>query len=313
VLIRRLVLLAGGLLLWTAGALSAGEPSIRPAREAGVSIVAVGDVQLGRGVGRKIAECGTDYPFEHVRDMIAGADVAIFNLECALSAEGVAIAKRFSFKADPAAADGLARAGFDVAVLANNHSLDCGRAALAEAREALRSRGIGAVGAGMNAEEAAAPLIIVKNGLRVAVLARTFYYPDGVIYREDAPTVAVYDPDHIAEEVRAARKQADIVIVSLHWGVEYARQPQESQRRIARKLIDAGAALVIGHHPHTPQPVERYRSGIIAYSLGNFVFDPGQPRAAEGLLLTCTVTKHGVIRYRSTRVQIKEMQPRPVG
>jgi poly-gamma-glutamate capsule biosynthesis protein CapA/YwtB (metallophosphatase superfamily) len=302
-----------GVALLSAGPLCAGGPSTGPAGEAAVTIVAVGDVQLGRGVGRKIVERGADYPFERVRGLVAGADLAIFNLECALSAEGSAIAKRFSFKADLAAADGLARAGFDVAVLANNHSLDCGRAALPETLEALRSRGVVAVGAGMNAEEAAAPLIITKNGLRVAVLARTFYYPDGVIYREDAPTVAVYDPDGIEEEVRAARKQADIVIVSLHWGVEYAGQPQESQRRMARKLIDAGAALVIGHHPHSPQPVERYGNGLIAYSLGNFVFDPGQPRAAEGLLLTCTVTKHGVTRYRSTRVQIKEMQPRPVG
>jgi hypothetical protein len=134
--------------------------------------------------------------------------------------------------------------------------------------------------------------------------------PDGIVYREDVPTVAAYDPERIMEEVRAARAQADVVVVSLHWGVEYTREPQESQRRIARALIDAGATLVVGHHTHTPQPVERYRQGLIAYSLGNFVFDPVADRAAHGLLLTCTLAKGKVKSYRVRAVRIGEGRPR---
>lgn len=271
----------------------------------------MGDVQLGRGVGRAIARSGPDYPFEHVAPLIRPADLAIFNLECALSEDGIPIEKRYSFKADPIAAAGLARAGFDVAILANNHSVDCGRRVLPETLAALRSHTIAPVGAGRSAAEAAAPLIVERNGVRIAILARTFVLPDSVIYREDVPTVAAYDPDRIEQDVRAAARQADIVVVSLHWGIEYARQPQESQRRIARRLVDAGADLVIGHHTHTPQPIERYRNGLIAYSLGNFVFDSHAEGGRRGVVLRCRVGADGVEEYEAVPVSIEEAQPRP--
>jgi len=252
---------------------------------------------------------GPDYPFEHVRDIVQEADLAVFNLECALSQNGTPIQKRFSFKADPLAAHGLARAGFDVAILANNHSVDCGRWVLPETIDVLESTGIATVGGGADMAAAAAPIEVKCNGLRLAFLARTFILPDGVIYREDVPTVATYDPDRIEEEIGAARAQADVVVVSLHWGVEYARQPQESQRRIARRLIEAGADLVIGHHTHTPQPVERYKNGLIAYSLGNFVFDSHAEGGRYGTMLRCTVTKAGIVEYQEIPVKIERGQP----
>ena len=298
-LIVRLAICA---LLLATGLSARGEPA--------VTLAVVGDVQLGRGVARVTAQHGPDYPFAQVQDRLRRADLALFNLECALSQDGVPIKKRYSFRADPVAAGGLARAGLDVAVLANNHSVDCGRDRLAETMETLRQRGIASVGAGEEAAAAAAPLIVERNGLRVAILARSFVLPDRVIYREDAPTVAMYDPETILEEVRAARREADMVIVSLHWGIEYAREPQESQRRIAHALVDAGAALVLGHHPHTPQPVECYRNGLIAYSLGNFVFDPAGEKGRHGLLLTCTLTREGVQNYVATPVKITNAQPR---
>ncbi|MCJ7752517.1 MAG: CapA family protein, partial [Armatimonadetes bacterium] len=282
-----------------------------PKAEPAVTLVAVGDVQLGRGVGRLIERHGPNYPFEHVRDIIQEADLAVFNLECALSENGTPIQKRFSFRADPIAADGLARAGVDIAVLANNHSVDCGRWASPETIDALESRGIACVGGGADMATAADPIVVERNGLRLAFLARTFILPDGVIYREDVPTVATYDPDRIEEEIRAARRLADVVIVSLHWGVEYARQPQESQRRIARRLIDAGADLVIGHHTHTPQPVERYKDGIIAYSLGNFVFDSHAEGGRRGIMLRCTITKAGIVEYQEIPMEIERGQPFP--
>ena len=139
-------------LLLLALAPAAGSP---PRAEPAVTLVAVGDVQLGRGVGRLIERHGPDCPFEHVRGIIQEADLALLNLECALSAEGTPIKKRFSFKADPIAADGLARAGFDVAILANNHSVDCGRWTLPETIDTLTSKGIAAVGGGANMSAAA--------------------------------------------------------------------------------------------------------------------------------------------------------------
>lgn len=298
--------------LAAAVALSVLAAGSRAYSEPAVSVIAVGDVQLGRGVGRSIAKHGAGHPFAHVARLTSRADLGIANLECALSAAGILIQKRFSFKADPAAVEGMARAGFNIAILANNHSLDCGRSALPETLAALRSHGITPVGAGVSADAAAAPVIVERHHLRIAILARTFVLPEGIIYREDLPTVAVYDPDTMVQEVRAARQQADIVIVSLHWGIEYARAPQESQVRIARSIIDAGADIVIGHHTHTPQPVERYHRGLIAYSLGSFVFDPAGEGGRNGLLLKCAFTRRGLVGYSTTPVRIHSVQPRPV-
>lgn len=278
------------------------------AAEQAVTLAAVGDIQLGRGVGRMIEKEGPDYPFRMVAPLLRSADLTFGNLECALSEEGRPIPKQFSFKADPAAALGMAGAGFDLLSLANNHSMDCGREGLLETQAALAGRGIRSVGAGRDAAEAAAPVILEHGGLRIAFLARTMVAPEGVIYREDAPGVAALDPERIEDEVRAARRQADLVVVSLHWGIEYARQPQEEQRRLARRLVDAGACLVLGHHPHALQPVERYRGGLIAYSLGNFVFDAG-PKGRQGAILRCTLTAGGVGSAELIPVAIREGRP----
>jgi poly-gamma-glutamate synthesis protein (capsule biosynthesis protein) len=295
--------LVGLFILWLCGA-AAAEPS--------VSLIAVGDIQLGRGVGEAMQKQDADYPFLKVAKILRSADIAFGNLECAISEKGRAIPKRYSFKAAPASLAGVANAGFDILSLANNHSLDCGRSALPESLAALEKYSLPPVGIGNNAQEAAMPLIIEKHGLRIAFLARTMFAPEGVIYREDAPTVAMLEPEELIADVKAARKQADLVVVSLHWGIEYTRQPQEEQRRLAHRLIDAGAGLILGHHPHTPQPVERYHRGLIAYSLGNFVFDAATPRAGKGLILRCVLTKQGAKLVENIPIVIKDCQPRMI-
>ena len=276
-----------------------------------VTLVFVGDMQLGRGVGRAIALKGADYPFAGTSMITRAADLAVGNLECALSREGRPLVKRYSFKASPACADGLARAGFDILSLANNHTMDCGRTGLLDTMAALKKRGLLAVGAGKDARAAEAPLIVERNGLRIAVLAWTAVRCEGMIHRPDAPGVAVLDAARAAAAVRAARQHTDLVICLLHWGLEYTRQPLETQRRIAHRLIDAGAALVVGHHPHTPQPVERYKRGLIAYSLGNFVFDTARERARRGIILKCTLSPRGLTEWQVVPVRIRAAQPRP--
>jgi len=281
------------------------------AAEPSVTLVAVGDIQLARGTARAIEREGADYPFSATAEITRGADLAVGNLECALSRDATALVKRYSFKADPACADGLARAGFDVLSLANNHSLDCGRAGLLDTMDALARRGISWVGAGEDAAAAEAPLIVERKGLRIAFLAWTAVHCVGVIYRRDAPGAAAFETERAEAAIRAAGRRADVVIVLLHWGLEYTREPREVQRRIARRLIDAGAHLIIGHHPHTPQPVERYRGGVIAYSLGNFVFDSASEQARGGLILRCALQRDGVSGVESIPVTITRCRPEP--
>ena len=111
---------------------------------------------------------------------------------------------------------------------------------------------------------------------------------------------------------RAAVREADVVVVSLHWGIEYTEQPTEEQKRLARRLIDAGASLVLGHHPHTVQPVERYHGGLIAYSLGNFVFDSSRERGHRGIILRCELRKHAVGEHSAQPITIHDCQPLPL-
>jgi len=278
--------------------------------DASVTLVAVGDVMLGRGVAEVAAEKGWDYIFEATREQITAADLVFCNLECPLTAHGVPVAKPISFKAPPEVAGALRRAGFDIVSVANNHTLDCGRSGLTDTLEALAQNALVAVGAGETQHHARVPVVVPANDLRIAFLAACAYKPEGIIYREDALFIALLNPAELESRVRAVAREADVIVVSLHWGIEYTKQPSEGQRRLARRLIDAGASLVLGHHPHTVQPVERYHAGLIAYSLGNFVFDSSREHGRHGIILHCTLGKDGVRDFGVTPVEITDGQPR---
>lgn len=282
---------------------------IEPTAAQRVTLAAVGDIQLGRGVGREMEQHGVDYPFAKTSPTLKSADLTFGNLECALSKDGRLIPKRFSFKADPASAAGLARAGFDLLALANNHSVDCGRERLSESLAILNKYGLRGTGAGENMTQARAPVMVTRKGIKIAFLARTMVSVDGMVYREDVPGPAMFELEELLSDIKAAKQQADLVVISLHWGVEFTRQPQEEQRRIAHQIIDAGACLLLGHHPHTPQPLEWYHRGLIAYSLGNFVFDAVLPHSQEGVILQCILSKRGVEKAKLIKTTIDHGQP----
>ena len=175
--------------------------------------------------------------------------------------------------------------------------------------DCLDGAGIAYVGAGKDLECAVAPAMITAKGLRIAFLGRNLWFPKGVWFRPDAPGVAPIEPDTIEAEVADAARNADIVIVSLHWGVEYRRYPSEEQKELARKLIDAGADLILGHHPHVVQPVEEYHGGVIAYSLGNFLFDSPYWKRTDGAILKCRLSKTGVSDLEVVAVRIADCRP----
>jgi poly-gamma-glutamate synthesis protein (capsule biosynthesis protein) len=282
-----------------------------------ITIAAVGDVSLGREVAERMAQQGASYPFELVTGLLGDADVTIANLENALTERGEAQAKAYTFRAPPRFAGGLAVAGIDLVSLGNNHSADFGREGVADTLAALDAAGLAYAGAGLDEAGARAPAFVEAKGLRLAflsytdVLENTFAGPDvaGVAFAE-APVIAA--------DVAAARAQADVVIVALHFGLEYTDAPQASQQVLARAAIDAGALLVLGHHPHTLQGLERYGDGLIAYSLGNFVFDLDEvdlaslgPRAYQTAVLYVTLSPDRVLEARLEPVAIEETEDRP--
>ncbi len=211
-------------------------------------------------------------PVEGVRDLFASADFRILNLETTLSDRGEPYpGKAYIFNGSPEQIELLSFLNVNLAVLGNNHSMDMSAAGAIRTIELLRRSGIVSVGAGGNLYDAGAPLYFVVRGKKFALFSYNLISDVGSAAGRGSPGTAAPPPDAL-QQIRAARRQADHVIVSLHWGHEYQTRPDRTQMATARSFIDAGALAVIGHHPHVPQGVEIYRNGVIAYSLGNFLF-----------------------------------------
>lgn len=279
------------------------------AEEPSSTLLFVGDIMLSRGVAWRVGKAGGDYtfPFAHVADRIRSADLAFGNLEGPMSTRGADQGSAYSFRASPDALVGLSWAGFDSLSLANNHMWDWGRLALVDTVDTLREAHITPVGAGHDTNEANAPAFFDVNGTRVGVLAFTTLYPTGLEAGSGTPGVSVTDGRAMAEAVRAARQDADVLVVSMHWGDEYAPAASAAQQELGHALVDAGADFVIGHHPHVPEPLERYRTGWIAYSLGNFVFDRGvSDETRKGLMLLATVRSGDIIDVQEVRTRIND-------
>jgi poly-gamma-glutamate synthesis protein (capsule biosynthesis protein) len=225
-------------------------------------------------VGFVAEKKGTEYLFDGVSSVFQSDDLTVGNLESCVATCGSAVDKEFTFRASPDVLPGLVSSGIDAVSLANNHSLDFGRDAFLETLRHLRENGIPYCGAGRNIDEAYKPALLEAKGRSVALIgaSRVIPFPDWWA-KENRPGLAqAYQPVRLLDEVEHARSDADIVVVFLHWGVELAIMPEKYERELAHDLIDSGADLVIGSHPHILQGFEYYKGKLIAYSLGNFVF-----------------------------------------
>lgn len=257
------------------------------------SIQAVGDIMLSRNVGSKIAKHGPDFPFALIKDVLAEKGILFGNLENPISSIGTPSPfVQSNFKADPICGEGLLRANFQVLSLANNHIYDYGEDAIVDTLRLLRDKGINVVGVGRSLEEACLPVVISSSGIIMAFLAYTSAY-NVTDPRKNymAPPIKL---KRINENINRVKENADICIVSLHFGYENVEYPPPLCRQQARKIIEFGADLVIGHHPHVVHGLEFYRDGFIAYSLGNFVFDNLTDNRRKSFILHATFDKKGI-------------------
>jgi len=181
---------------------------------------------------------------------------------------------------------------------------DWDRPALLDTVERLRAAGLRPVGAGANDLEAHYPVMVHLNGVKLAFLAYVGVEPKSAAAAPDQPGVAWLDADRALSDIRFARPFADVLIVCLHWGVEYARQPSRQQVELAHQMIDVGADLVVGGHPHVVQPCEFYHGHWIAYSLGNFIFDQNWPVTHHGIMLKVTLTDKQVTEATAIPITI---------
>lgn len=302
-------LLGVGVVWWfVRGGEESGPPVQVVKEEEPIRILFVGDIMLSRSVGREM-EKKNDYlyPFRLVAEEIQKADIAFGNLEGPISGRGRNVGSIYSFRADPRAIEGLMFAGFDVMSVANNHIWDWGRLALEDTITILREKGIEAVGAGRSEAEANAAVIKDVRGTKIAFLAYTDLYPRSLEARGSSTGISDSSKENVIAQIRKLNSEADIIIVSFHWGDEYQTRANAAQRELAHALVDAGADIVTGHHPHVVQEVEQYKEGWVAYSLGNFVFDQSFSRATmEGLAVVAVIKDKKVVSLEQQSVVISE-------
>lgn len=243
-----------------------------------------------------------------VLEYLGRADVAMANLELPLTKSESAAEKAITLRAEPEVATAVRDAGLRLVSVANNHAMDYGAEGLLETLDSVRGTGVEAVGGGRDIEEAFEPAVLSAGEARIAVLGaaatlppgyaagshrpgiapirvRTHFYMDSVTL-EEQPGISPWvetevveeDVDRICEKIEQAREQADMVVVQMHWGIPHGwcaafQSPlADYQRPLAHSLVEAGADMILGHHPHVVHGVERYERGVIAYSLGNFLF-----------------------------------------
>jgi poly-gamma-glutamate synthesis protein (capsule biosynthesis protein) len=270
-----------------------------------VTLAFVGDINLD-GLPGDLVSRGGD-PFAAFAPLLDGADIRVGNLECVVATSGEPVPdKLYSFRAHPRTLTPLKR-HFDAVSLANNHSGDFGPAAFGELLALLDRHGIGYFGGGADLAQAHRPLIVERQGLRVALLGYDEFLPRSFEADYDRPGVAWSEDAQVQYDIAEARRRyrADLVVPFMHWGWENEPVASQRQRRLARLMIDAGADAVVGSHPHVVQDTETYRGRPIVYSLGNFVFD-GFTTAANntGWLMRLELDREGARAWRADLVHL---------
>ena len=276
-------------------------------RPATITISAVGDMIFDRQVRALISKSGGSAPLARVADHLSRADITVGNLESSLSDEGTRNAdKDVTLHGDPRGIEGLKIAGFDFVSMANNHVLDFGPLPMLDTIATLDSAGIGHAGAGANKAAAWEPATATRRGAKVAYLAFGHIVPAGFIARDDRPGMASgkWDMSLVRDAIREAKRHNNYVLVSFHWGVEYTDNPLAEQVTNAHLAIDAGADMVLAHHPHVIQSVEYYKGRLIAYSLGDFVFDHYSRKTGEAFILDAELGPDGVANARAVPVYL---------
>ncbi|AWX57084.1 CapA family protein [Brevibacillus brevis] len=278
-------------------------PNTQPApdntvnQKTSVQLTFVGDIMMSGNVEKTLLANSYDYPYKHVSSLFLQDDITIANLETPITETGVAAQnKAYVYKSSPLAVPAMKNAGIDVVNLANNHSMDQGVPGLLDTFDALDKNRIEYVGAGKDASRAYSPVLIEKNGIKIAILGFSRVIPETSWYAGNSQPgmAASYDPTLAVKAIQDANNQADLVVVIAHWGKERSDYPVDHQKELSRAYIDAGADLIVGGHPHVLQGFERYNEKWIAYSLGNFIFTrSNEPKTWETMVLQASCTKSG--------------------
>jgi poly-gamma-glutamate synthesis protein (capsule biosynthesis protein) len=286
-----------------------------------VRLMAAGDVMLGRTIGERILSRGSQWPFYRIRSTLSAADFVLVNLECDITDRGTPWPRKLArFRGPrPEAADALVLGGINFASNANNHALDYSALGLSDTITSLNNHAIGHAGAGPNRAAAHSPYLITVNGLRLAILAYVKPMSESAYFStldweatSTSAGVAIGRAAEVAADVSAAKARADVVIVFFHFGRIGESSPNANQLKLSQAALGAGASLVIGAHPHQLQGYAYSGAAhtLVAYSLGNFVFDEFTGVSNDSVILDVTLTASGVSSFRWIPVVVDNGRPR---
>lgn len=274
-----------------------------------IVIHGTGDVSLDPGSIPAFAVHGYGYAWSGLGGLFRRDDLTVVNLECPVTTRHAPLDKRFVFRCDPAGLPAMRRAGVEVANLGNNHAYDHGPAALVDSLAHLRRAGITPVGAGRDEREALRAAVLEVGGWRVAVVRLDMVvdpYPEAVAGPAEPGTAAGHDVGAMLGAIRRAAARSDLVVVTIHWGVELDTEPRAEQVALGHRFVRAGADVIFGHHAHRLQPMGVYRGRPIFWGLGNFVWPALSTEGATTAVARVVVTPGGRIRGRLLPASIED-------
>ena len=292
--------------------------------DSAVYIKAVGDLCPGDfsvngfGVGSLTKKYGCDYPFRRLSGILDGADILLANLEGVLSSR--CRNEYLTFGGLPEMVDAIRAAGFETVTLANNHAFEHGVDVLKETIYYCKKAGLKICGLRSKGPYYCEPVIVEKKGMSLGILAYNWVglwdqdeidrylatITDGLVnYTWDrdrekdrqSRKLIQEKNSYVVQDVKRLKNEVDVVILLPHWGYEWTIYPPYGVTLEARAFIDAGVDLIIGSHPHIPQGIEVYKDKVIAYSLGNFLFDPQPEKSFNGMVFECALEKDGINKY----------------
>jgi poly-gamma-glutamate synthesis protein (capsule biosynthesis protein) len=281
-----------------------------------VTFAFAGDVHFESPIRERLAASPASV-LAPISPLLADADLAMVNLETAVTERGTPAAKAFVFRAPASAFAALRSGGVDVVSVANNHGMDYGRVGLRDTLAAGRRAGMPVVGAGYDDAQAYAPYRKTVNGQRIAIIGATQVLDDNLIEawtagRGKMGLASAKDEPRLLRAVREARRTSDTVVVFLHWGLELSGCPLAAQTSLARKLERAGADVVVGSHAHVLVGGGMLRRALVSYGLGNFVFYAGREATTQSGVLRVTVTGRRIDSYRWRPARISGGIPHPL-
>jgi poly-gamma-glutamate capsule biosynthesis protein CapA/YwtB (metallophosphatase superfamily) len=269
-------------------------------------IHATGDVSLDPSQIPAFRTNGYDWAWSGLGGLFGRDDLTMVNLECPVTDIVDPEPKAFTFRCDPQALPAARRAGVDVMSQANNHSYDQGPAGLVDSVDTIRAAGLTSVGAGADEAAALRAARFVISGWTVAVVGiDEILDPIDQVAGPDKPgTAGGHDFRLALRGVRDAAESSDLVFVMIHWGVELEARPRPYQVRQAHRMVDAGADVIFGAHPHVLQPLETYRGRPIFYSLGNLVWPRISKEASATAVAEVAVAPDGTIEAKMLPIEI---------